>query len=85
MIILESRVQNYQRGNEHMVFKSQALESDRRALLSSSSISPAVRHQANYLTSAVQLLDLSSRLILALMSNNWSGLQSPGPWEGCHS
>ena len=34
-----------------MVFKSRALESDRRALLSSSSISPAVRHQANYLTS----------------------------------
>ena len=51
MIILESRVQNYQRGNEYMVFKSRALESDRRALLSSSSISPAVRHQANYLTS----------------------------------
>ena len=34
-----------------MVFKSWALESDRRALLFSSSIFPAVWHQANYLTS----------------------------------
>lgn len=41
MIIFKSGVQNY-RGNEYMVFKSWALESDRRALLFSSSIFPAV-------------------------------------------